>query len=68
MAAMRSPSRGGCTFVIGSDSVPPEVNEALQGAKVGDERTAAKILPDDLDDGQGRQDGRYTIKRQVAEA
>jgi len=37
-------------FVIGSDSVPPEVNEALQGARVGDERTANKVLPDDLDD------------------
>jgi trigger factor len=37
-------------FVIGSDSVPPEVNEALQGAKVGEQRTAIKALPDDLDD------------------
>jgi len=37
-------------FVVGSDSVPPEVNEALQGAMVGDERTATKVLPDDLDD------------------
>jgi trigger factor len=37
-------------FVIGSDSVPPEVNEALLGARVGDERTAIKVLPDDLDD------------------
>jgi len=37
-------------FVVGSDSVPPEINEALQGAKVGDERTAIKVLPDDLDD------------------
>jgi len=37
-------------FVVGSDSVPPEVNEALQGARVGDERTAVKALPDDLED------------------
>jgi trigger factor len=37
-------------FVVGSDSVPPEVNEALQGARVGDERTAVKVLPDDLED------------------
>jgi len=37
-------------FVVGSDSVPPEVNEALQGAKVGDQRTADKALPDDLED------------------
>jgi trigger factor len=39
-------------FVVGSDSVPPEVNEALQGAKVGEERAAVKILPDDLDDAE----------------
>jgi trigger factor len=37
-------------FVIGSGSVPPEVNEALQGAKVGDERTAQRTLPDTVDD------------------
>jgi trigger factor len=37
-------------FVVGSDSVPPEVNEALQGAKVGEERTAVKALPEDLED------------------
>ena len=37
-------------FVVGSDSVPPEVNEALQGARVGEQRTAIKALPDDLDD------------------
>ena len=37
-------------FVVGSDSVPPEVNEALQGARVGEKRTAIKALPDDLDD------------------
>ena len=37
-------------FVIGSNSVPQEVNEALQGAKVGDQRTADKALPDDIED------------------
>jgi trigger factor len=49
-------------FVVGSDSVPPEVNEALQGARVGDERTAVKVLPDDLDDATkaGKKVG-YTI-------
>ncbi|MEJ2581280.1 MAG: trigger factor [Acidobacteriota bacterium] len=40
------------SFVLGSDRVPPEVNEALQGAKVGDERFATKTLPDDLEDTQ----------------
>jgi trigger factor len=38
------------SFVLGSDRVPPEINEALQGAKVGDHREATKILPDDLED------------------
>ena len=37
-------------FIIGSDAVPPEVSEALQGARVGEERTAEKVLPDDLED------------------
>ena len=37
-------------FVIGSGSVPPEINEALQGAKVGDQRLATKVLPDDIED------------------
>ncbi len=40
------------SFVLGSDRVPPEVNEALQGAKVGDERFATKALPDDLEDAE----------------
>ncbi len=34
-------------FILGTESVPPEVSEALQGAKVGDEVTAAKAFPDD---------------------
>jgi trigger factor len=42
----------GANFVIGSGSAPPEVDEALQGAKVGDERTASKVLPDDLEDAE----------------
>jgi trigger factor len=40
----------GASLIIGSDSVPPEINEALQGAKIGDERVATKTLPDDLED------------------
>lgn len=38
------------SFVLGSDRVPPEINEALQGAKVGANRRATKVLPDDLKD------------------
>jgi trigger factor len=34
-------------FVLGTDGVPPEVNEALQGAVAGDVRTAEKRFPDD---------------------
>lgn len=34
-------------FVLGSESVPAEVNEALQGAVVGDEKTATKTFPED---------------------
>jgi trigger factor len=34
-------------FVLGSDGLPPEVNEALQGAQVGDERLATKRFPED---------------------
>jgi trigger factor len=40
----------GATFVIGSGSAPPEVNEALQGTRIGDERIAERVLPDDLED------------------
>jgi trigger factor len=40
----------GASLIIGSDSVPPEINAALQGAMVGDERVATKVLPDDLED------------------
>jgi trigger factor len=38
------------SFVLGSDRVPPEINEALQGAAVGHSRTASKTLPEDLED------------------
>ena len=38
------------SFVLGTDRVPPEINEALQGAKVGDCKQATKVLPDDLED------------------
>ncbi len=34
-------------FVLGGGNLPPEVNEALQGARVGDERVAIKSFPED---------------------
>ena len=40
----------GASFVIGGQSAPPEVSEALQGARVGDTKVATKALPDDLED------------------
>jgi trigger factor len=40
----------GANLIIGADSVPLEINQALQGAKIGDQRTATKTLPDDLED------------------
>jgi len=40
----------GASFIVGSESAPPEVNEVLQGARVGDLRTATRVLPDDLED------------------
>ena len=43
-------SEEGASLIVGSDSVPPEINEALQGAKIGDECVATKILPEDLED------------------
>jgi trigger factor len=43
-------AENGASFIVGSDSAPPEVNDALQGARVGDEREATKVLPEDLDD------------------
>ena len=34
-------------FILGSDGVPPEVSEALQGAKAGDTKIASKTFPED---------------------
>jgi trigger factor len=49
-------------FVIGHDSVPEQINEALQGARVGDQRVAEKTFPSD-DDNPDRagKTVRYTI-------
>jgi trigger factor len=50
------------SFVLGSDRVPPEINEALQGATVGDSRQATKTLPDDLEDkAKAGKTVRYTL-------
>ena len=52
----------GARFVIGHQSVPEQINEALQGAKVGDHREAVKRFPDD--DEKAERAGktvRYTI-------
>jgi trigger factor len=52
----------GARFVIGHESVPEQINEALQGAVTGDERVAEKRFPDD-DDNAARagKTVRYTI-------
>ena len=52
----------GARFIIGHDSVPEQINEALQGAKVGEQRVAEKRFPDD-DENQDRagKTVRYTI-------
>jgi trigger factor len=42
----------GAQFIIGADSVPKEISEALQGAKAGETRAASKTLPDDLEDAE----------------
>ena len=43
-------SEDGATFIVGSGSAPPEIDEALQGAVVGDQRVATRVLPEDLED------------------
>ena len=45
-------SEKGAQLVLGADNVPPEISEALQGAKAGDVRSATKVLPDDLEDSE----------------
>jgi len=39
-------------FVLGEGGLPPEVNEALQGARAGDERVAVKVFPADDDNAE----------------
>jgi trigger factor len=56
-------SEEGARFIIGHESVPEQINEALQGAKVGDQRVAEKRFPDD-DENENRagKTVRYTIE------
>ncbi len=56
-------------FVLGGDGLPPEINEALQGAKAGDERVAVKVFPDD-DENKERAGKKvtYTVKVKALKA
>lgn len=50
-------------FVLGGEELPPEISEALQGVKAGDERVAVKAFPED-DENKERAGKKvnYTIK------
>ena len=56
-------------FVLGSDGLPPEINEALQGAKAGDERVSVKVFPenDEKKDRAGKKVS-YTVKVKALKA
>jgi trigger factor len=43
----KSYSEDGARFILGSEAVPKEINEALQGVRVGEERVATRRFPDD---------------------
>jgi len=50
-------------FVLGSDSVPTEVNQALQGVRPGETRNAEKVFPaDDENTDRAGKSVRYTIE------
>jgi trigger factor len=50
-------------FVVGEGAVPPEINEALQGAAVGDERIAERHFPEDDENAdRAGKTVRYTIQ------
>lgn len=52
----------GAQFVVGQGSVPEQINEALQGAKVGEQRVAERRFPeDDSDERRAGKTVRYTI-------
>lgn len=56
-------------FVLGADGLPPEINEALQGARAGDERVAVKVFPED-DEKEDRAGKKvtYTVKVKALKA
>ena len=61
-AADESYAEQGARFVLGREGVPAEVNEALQGARAGDVRTAERRFPDDdPDEGRAGRTVSYTI-------
>lgn len=50
-------------FLLGGDGLPEELNEVLQGARVGDEKSAEKTFPDDdSDSDRAGRTVRYTVK------
>ncbi|HOC42918.1 MAG TPA: trigger factor [Thermoanaerobaculales bacterium] len=52
----------GARFVIGHGSVPQQINEALQGVRVGEQRVAERRFPDDdPDTARAGKTVRYTI-------
>jgi len=55
-------SEKGARFIIGHESVPSQINEALQAAKVGEQRVAEKLFPtDDENENRAGKTVRYTI-------
>jgi len=53
----------GVRFVLGDDEVFPEIQEALQGARAGEERSAERRFPDDhADQAMAGKKVRYTLK------
>ncbi|MCP4900344.1 MAG: trigger factor [bacterium] len=50
-------------FLLGGDGIPAELNEALQGARVGDEKSAQKrFAEDDPDNDRAGRTVNYTVK------
>jgi trigger factor len=52
----------GARFVLGDGAVPEQINEALQGSRVGEQRVAERRFPDDdSDERRAGKTVRYTI-------
>jgi len=39
-------------IIVGADGMPHEISEALQGARIGDQRTAVRVLDEDKGEGE----------------